>query len=157
MEVSGIDIQFLADCPAVIPAIACLHQLELGMGKRSNYYRTLERFHLRLNRDFLPLTLVAFRDTLPVGSASLVKCDLDSHRHLEPWLASLFVATTYRNLGIGRRLIQEIEAIVASQGYQQLYLYTWTRTEYYRKLGWTVIDTARPECFPKSVGMQKTL
>lgn len=156
MKVSGVDIQFLADCPAVIPAIACLHQLELGMGKGSNYCRTLERFRLRLNRDSLPLTLVAFGDTLPVGSASLVKCDLDSHPHLEPWLASLFVATTYRNLGIGRCLIQEIEAI-AAQAYQHLYLYTWTRTEYYRKLGWTVIDTARPEGFPESVVMQKTL
>jgi predicted N-acetyltransferase YhbS len=157
VNISAINIQFLADCPKVIPAIACLHQLEMKLGKRSNYCRTLEQFRLRINRDSLPLTLVAFVDTLPVASASLVSCDLDSHQHLEPWLASLFVATPYQNQGIGSRLSQEIESIAVNKGYRKLYLYTWTGVEFYRKLGWIFIDTAQPEGFPKSIVMQKTL
>jgi hypothetical protein len=30
-------IQLLVDCPEVIPAIACLHQLEMKLGVESNY------------------------------------------------------------------------------------------------------------------------
>lgn len=85
-----------------------------------------------------PLTLVAFADTLPIGSASLVECDLPSHQHLTPWLASLFVATPYQKQGIGGKLVQQIESIAANMSYQQLYLFTWTAA-YYHKLGWKAI------------------
>lgn len=149
-----MNIKFLADYPDVIPAVACLHQMEMRLGEHSNYYGTIERFRRRLNRESLPLTIVVV-DTLPVGSASLVDCDLDSHRHLQPWLASLFVATPYHSQGIGRQLVQQIELIALLRGYQQLYLYTWTAQEYYTKLGWNVIDTAKPAERPESLVMQK--
>ncbi len=105
----------------------------------------------------MPLTLVAFVDTLPVGSASCVDCDLPFYSNLKPWLASLFVATPYQKQGIGYQLIQQIELIANQMGYQQLYLFTWTAEAYYHKLGWTVIDTTQPKGLPQSVIMQKTL
>lgn len=152
-----MEIQFLADCPEVIGAIACLQQLEMKLGEKSNYHHAIEKFSLRLNRISLPLALVAFVDTLPVGSVSLVDSDLPNYPHLTPWLASLFVATPYQRQGIGLQLIQQIELIAANMGYQQLYLFTWTAEAYYRKLGWTVIDKTQPEGRPESVVMQKIL
>lgn len=82
-----MEIQFLADRPEIIPAIACLHQLEMKLGAKSNYQRTIKRFSDRLNRTKLPLALVAFADTLPVGSASLVESDSPhpNYSHLTPW------------------------------------------------------------------------
>lgn len=150
-------IQFLADAKEVIPAIACLHQLEMKLGEKSDYHRAIEKFSLRCNRKSLPLTLVAFADTLPIGSASLVECDLPSHQHLTPWLASVFVATPYQKQGIGSKLVQQIETIAGNMGYQQLYLFTWTAAAYYHKLGWKAIATTLPEGLPESVVMQKTL
>lgn len=79
-----MEIRLLADCSEVIPALAGLHQLELGLGERSDYGRAVERLRLRANSQTLPLALVAFADTLPVGSVSLVECDLASHEHLRP-------------------------------------------------------------------------
>ncbi len=148
-----MNIKFLADCPEVIGAIACLHhQMEMQLGVQSNYHHSVKKFRLRLNRESLPLALVAFADdTLPVGSVSLVTCDLPSHSHLEPWLASLFVATPYQSRGIGYKLVQQIDLIATRMGYQQLYLFTWTAERYYRKLGWTVIDRTQPEGLPESV------
>lgn len=152
-----MDIQFLADCPEVIPAIACLQQLEMKLGEQSNYHRAIEKYSHRCNRINLPLALIAFADTLPVGSASLVNNDLPSHQHLKPWLASLFVATPYQRQGLGLHLVQQIESIAANIGYQQIYLFTWTAESYYRQLGWTAIDKAQPEGLPESVVMEKTL
>ncbi len=152
-----MNIKLLADCPQTIPAIACLHQLEMKLGEKSNYQGAIERFTLRCNRESLPLALIAFADTLPVGSASLVDCDLPAYPHLKPWLTSLFVATSYQRQGIGNQLMQQIELIATNMGYQQIYLYTWTAETYYRQLGWSVIDKTRPEGLPESVVMQKTL
>ena len=152
-----MEIQLLADVREVIGAIACLHQLEMRLGEKSNYQRAIEKFSLRCNRQSLPLALVAFTDTLPVGSVSLVECDLPSHQHLTPWLASLFVTTPYQKQGIGSKLVQQIESIAVKIGYRQLYLFTWTAEIYYSKLGWTAIDTTMPQGLPESVVMQKTL
>jgi len=152
-----MEIQFLADCPEVIPAIACLHQLEMKLGVESNYQGSIDKFQQRCNRDSLPLSLVAFVDTLLIGSASLVECDLPSHLHLQPWLASLFVATSYQRRGIGCQLMQQIESIAKNIGYQQLYLYTWTAEKYYYQLGWRAIDTVQSEGRPHSIVMQKKL
>lgn len=152
-----MEIQFLADRPDIIPAIACLHQLEMKLGAKSNYHHAIEKFSDRLNRTKLPLALVAFADTLPVGSASLVDLDLPNYSHLTPWLGSLFVATPYQKQGIGYQLIQQIEQIAANMGYHHLYLFTWSAQAYYHKQGWTLIDTTVPPGRPESVIMQKTL
>ena len=154
-----MDIQFLADCSEVIPAIACLHQIEMKLGSRSNFQRTVKEFQNHVNRNTLPLTLVAFVNTIPIGSVSLVEFELKSHTHLSPWVASLFVASAYQNRGIGKCLMEKIAAIGSQMGYRQLHLYT-PVPDYFAKSGWTVIDKAQPEEYPKSVEilvMQKNL
>jgi predicted N-acetyltransferase YhbS len=145
-----VNIQLLADCPEVIPAIACLHQIEMKLGSRSNFHRTVNEFQNHVNRNTLPLTLVAFVNTIPIGSVSLVEFELKSHTHLSPWIASLFVASAYQNHGIGKCLMEKIVSIGAEMGYRQLHLYT-PVPDYFAKLGWTVIDKAHPEEYPQSV------
>jgi predicted N-acetyltransferase YhbS len=145
-----IDIQFLADCPEVIPAIACLHQIEMKLGSRSNFQRTVKEFQNHVNRNTLPLTLVAFVNTIPIGSVSLVEFELKSHTHLSPWVSSLFVASAYQNRGIGKCLMEKIVAIGSEIGCHQLHLYT-PVSDYFAKSGWTVIDKAQPEEYPQSV------
>lgn len=145
-----MDIQVLADCPEVIPAIACLHQIEMKLGARSNFQRTVKEFQKHINKKNLPLTLVAFVDTIPVGSVSLVEFELKSHTHLSPWVASLFVASAYQKRGIGKYLMEKITEIGSEMGYRQLYLYT-PISDYFAKSGWTVIDKAQPKEYPKSV------
>ncbi len=154
-----MEIKLLADCSEVIPAIACLHQIEMKLGAKSNFPQTVKEFQNHLNRNTLPLTLVAFVNTIPIGSVSLVEFELPSHTHLTPWLASLFVASGYKNRGIGKYLMAEIETIAKQNNYFELHLYT-PIPDYFAKLGWIVIDKAQPEEYPKSLDilvMQKKL
>jgi hypothetical protein len=48
-------------------------------------------FRLRAERGRIPTGFVAIVDGQVVGLACLVQCDLDSHQHLSPWLASVLV------------------------------------------------------------------
>ena len=65
----------------------------------------------------------------------LIDNDLDSHAHLTPWLASLYVDPAFRNKGIGKQLIAAAENAARDQGHSELYLYT-DKPDYYRAAGW---------------------
>jgi GNAT superfamily N-acetyltransferase len=78
---------------------------------------------------------VAFISGLPVGLVLLIDNDLETHRHLKPWLASLFVIPEMRDRGVGKALVAATEAAAHIQGHRELYLYT-SKPGYYRGLGW---------------------
>ena len=153
-----VKIEYLADHPEWIHLIAFMHQLEMRTASDRNFDRSIQRFSERMNRHTLPMTLVAVEDTIPVGSVSLLEHQLDSHLNLSPWVASLFVLEQYRNLGIGIRLMQEIEMIASAIGHTSLFLFTHTAKAYYENRGWKTIDTVRPpEVSHSSVVMSKSL
>jgi predicted N-acetyltransferase YhbS len=72
---------------------------------------------------------------LPAGLVLLIDNDLESHPHLKPWLASLFVAPEMRGKGIGTALIRAVENAARDQRHAALYLYT-GKAGYYRSLDW---------------------
>ena len=81
--------------------------------------------------------LAALVDGRPAGSVFLVDQDLDTHRHLTPWLAGLLVQPEFRQLGLGSKLAVALVEQSASLGYDTLYLYT-TIPGFYERLGWTI-------------------
>lgn len=86
---------------------------------------------------------VALDGDTPVGMATMVEHeDIDSHRHLTPWLSSLVVAPDYRRQGIARALVRHVEAYAALGGDPALHLLT-ESPAYYFRLGWEVSDTAQ--------------
>lgn len=80
--------------------------------------------------------LVALVDGIPAGSVFLVDRDLETHTHLTPWLAGLFVLPAFRRMGIGEALVSALIAQAAISGCERLYLYT-SIGEFYRRRGWT--------------------
>ncbi len=151
-----VEIRFLADCPHVVPAIACLQLMAIHSPENRDYDRSLTQYATRAERrDQLPLSLVAFADTLPVGSVSLVECDLDTHAHLSPWVASLVVWEEYRGRGIGRALMERVEDVGRSLGFPKLYLYTFSAEPLYRSMGWKSLGKVQPKRLPESVLMVK--
>lgn len=80
--------------------------------------------------------LIALVDGAPAGSVFLVDKDLETHTHLRPWLAGLFVLPEFRQLGIGKQLTTAATAQGTKLGYRSVYLYT-TIGDFYRRQGWT--------------------
>lgn len=89
----------------------------------------------------LPIRFVALEDENTIGTVSLVENDLTVRPEYAPWLASLVVKSDYRSRGVGQLLLEETKKMAKSLGYQVLYLRTETASEYYKKHGWTYVET----------------
>jgi predicted N-acetyltransferase YhbS len=84
----------------------------------------------------IPTTFVAIENGQPLGSASLLKSDLDCWEHLSPWIASVFVAPPFRRRGLGRQLVSRGVEEAKALGVPVIYLFTAGQAGYYQKLGW---------------------
>jgi GNAT superfamily N-acetyltransferase len=89
----------------------------------------------------VPSVLIAIAKDELLGSANLVACDLPPRPELTPWLAQLFVAPERRRDGVGAALVRAVLERARQCGHARVYLYTsGTLPEYYRRLGWRVIE-----------------
>ena len=92
-----------------------------------------------LNNDFIPSTFIATDNQL-LGSAAIVKNDMETKPQLSPWLASVYVAPQYRNKGIGAKLVQHSMTMAQSNNIDKLYLLTPGQKSFYEKLGWHIVS-----------------
>lgn len=93
-------------------------------------------FEPRMGSTEIPLTLVAFLDDEPVGTASLIANDMEDRPELSPWLASVFVLPTFRGRGIASALCRRVVEEAKRLGHKTLYLFTPDQEALYAKLGW---------------------
>lgn len=100
------------------------------------------RFSQHAHKEQMPLTLVALHEGEAVGMCSLREND-GIRPDLKPWLGSLAVTETYRQQGIGRKLIDAVKQEAKRFGFSELYLFAFDHTipQYYQSLGWEIIDT----------------
>lgn len=104
---------------------------------------TIADFRVAGQEERLPVFLVALSDGLAIGTASLVaNDDLPNFDSLTPWLASVYVDPKWRKAGIGLALVKEILDRARWLQYEEVYLWTEDKEEYYRKRGWRLLDTA---------------
>jgi GNAT superfamily N-acetyltransferase len=134
-----VKIEYLADCPQDVPQLAAWFHAqwsylcpELGLEERT------ERLRGRVNRADLPLAVVARVNGCPVGSASLVACDMHTRRQLTPWLSSVYVDAPFRRQGIGAALVRRVLDEAHRLGVGTVYLWTPDREAFYSKRGWVV-------------------
>jgi predicted N-acetyltransferase YhbS len=107
-----------------------------------------------------PTTYVALVDgEIPVGSVSLLPSDdLSGFGHLTPWMASLYVDTTWRRRGIGRALIACLLSQPPARSVPQVYLFTAEHASWYEALGWHTLTTTTsgPAAHPVTVMVTST-
>ena len=96
-----------------------------------------------------PMRFIALESGECVGTVSLVENDLAIRPDYTPWLASLVVKANYRSHGVGKQLLAETKTHAKSLGYKELYLRTETSSDYYRKNGWTFVETTSDDTFEK--------
>jgi GNAT superfamily N-acetyltransferase len=150
-------LTLLADYPELAPMLAKWHWEEWGhLAPNRPLEQWIERMADRVNRDQIPLTVIAFEEDQPVGLASLVIYDMDTRKDLSPWLAGVYVAPAFRGRGHGAALVTAIEEYGVKLGVETLYLYTNTAQGLYEKLGWSEIER-EPYRGREVVIMQKDL
>lgn len=94
--------------------------------------------------------LIGLVDGQPAGSVFLVDSDLETHTHLKPWLAGLFVLPEFRRLGLGEQLVNTLVAEAGTLGHDRLYLYT-AASDFYRRRGWQTLEAVTLHGVPHEV------
>ena len=100
----------------------------------------VKRINNRLEKKSIPTTFVALEKGEAVGTASLIKHDMDTRKDLTPWLADVFVLKDFRKRGIASELVKRVIEEAKKIGVSKLYLYSREAEELYKKLGWKVIE-----------------
>jgi predicted N-acetyltransferase YhbS len=102
----------------------------------------ITRFQTHMNDDKLPISLVAFDGSLPIGMCSLRKNE-GNKAELSPLFGSLVVDPSYQKQGIGNMLINETKEKAKSLGFNKAYLFALDAaiSLYYEKRGWRKIGT----------------
>lgn len=91
--------------------------------------------------DALPPPILALDHEKLVGGLSFTYSVIPETCHLVLWINTLLVTPPARGNGIGSKLIQAAEELVARIGIEELYVYT-DIPGIYQKLDWEVLGTA---------------
>lgn len=138
-----MQIEYLADHEHLVPTLARLLHDEFSYIRPGE---TLEartaRLRSYLGRRQIPTVLVALDRGRLLGSAMLVEKDLDTHPHLTPWLAGVYVLPEHRRYGIATALASHIVEEARGTGVRKLYLYTAREERFYSQRGWSLMERA---------------
>lgn len=139
----NLRIDYLDDHRQAIPKLAELHHAEwLTVTPGLSVADRIAGFEARARRGSIPTGLVAVVENAVVGMASLVACDIESHCHLTPWLATVLVEPGYRRRGIGSALTIRAVDEAITLGVRDVFLFTFDRQSFYARLGWETLEPA---------------
>jgi len=134
--------EYLADNKNLLPTIAKWYFEEWGhMDKENTLDKEMERLQVYLNKDSLPLILLAIEDGELLGAAQLKYHEMSIYPNKEHWLGGVYVSKKHRGKGIAKKIIQELIIITQKLNIQTLYLQTENLTGgLYRQMGWMPIE-----------------
>ena len=113
-----------------------------------DYQKSLKN-HLNVNK--LPIGFVLLEGDEFLGTFCLREYDMETHRHLTPWLGGVVVHPAKWNRGIGTFLLEQAKIFAKQLGFEHLYLYTTEKAHWYGKRGFQVIDHTVVNHFPVTV------
>jgi predicted N-acetyltransferase YhbS len=139
---TSIRIEHLMECQRHIPTIANWQQAEFGyLNPNGTIEERVERLSKANDRRRLPISLVAItRDQNALaGTANVVATTL-THKHLSPWLSSVFVPPEHRGKSIASALALAAASEAHRLGFETIYLFTPRNESLYARLGWATFD-----------------
>lgn len=134
-----IEIKPILDCQAHIPILAQLWYEEISRHwvPDASVEKAKNRLLAHLNKDTIPMAMVALYDGCPIGMACLRETD-GIRPGVAPWLGSLVVNPNFRGKRVGETLIEAIKKQARLLGHNILYLLAFDTTipNWYTRLGW---------------------
>ncbi|MES5482564.1 GNAT family N-acetyltransferase [Bradyrhizobium sp. INPA03-11B] len=136
-----IAIEYLADHPHFLPTVAAWQQAEFGyLTPAATFEDRTERLRRSLQHDALPMAFIALSGTgTLLGSAGILAATI-THKHLTPWLSSVYVPDEHRGQGIASVLSMRAIDEAARLGFDRLYLFTPRSETMYARLGWRTFE-----------------
>jgi len=134
-------IAYLDEHIDAIPSLARWHHAEwFAVTPNLSVADRIAGFTARARRGSIPTGFVGLIDNRVVGMACLVECDIQSHCHLTPWLATVLVSPEHRRQGIGSALCVRATEEARRLGVSNLYLFTFDKQSLYRRLDWSALE-----------------
>src|SRR5882724_9764656 len=138
-----MQIDYLINHEEFLPSLAHLHYEQwTHLRPGESLEARTSRLRSYMGRQGIPTVVVALDQSALLGSAMLVAKDLDTHPHLSPWLAGVYVLPKFRRHGVATALVSRIIAEARSLGIPKLYLYTVSAERFFSQLGWSLIEHA---------------
>lgn len=135
-------LEYLADNTDFLPTIAKWYHEEWGhlLGDQ-NAEDGIEKLRVYLNKDKIPLMLVAVEKGKPVGVAQLKYREMSIYPEKTHWLGGVYVSSENRGKNIATQVVQGIIDIAKTLNVETLYLQTENLNGgLYRKMGWEPIE-----------------
>jgi len=143
-----VSVGFLADHHAAVRVVSQWLVHEWGTDKSPAAVNEFaDALRSKLNRDRVPLQLVALFEQRVIGVAILKEHELRAvHPELSNWLGSVFVDPPFRSRRIGSLLVETIERQAGNLGIRTLHLQTEDLSGgLYARLGWKASHTVEYE------------
>jgi GNAT superfamily N-acetyltransferase len=136
-------IDYLFHWPEHLPEIARSQHEQFGyLNPLATLQQRQDRLGEATDAQRLPIALVALSDgNVLQGSATILSTTL-THKHLTPWLSSVFVPPAHRGKGVASALSMRAVEEAARLGFRDLYLFTPRNEAMYARLGWRTFEYA---------------
>ena len=136
-----VRIVLLAEVPEAIGVLAPGFVAHWGRDEPSLHLaKTEQAFRSCLNRDTLPLALVAINGVEVLGTVALLLESVRGRPSLGPWLGALFVFPAHRRKGIGTALVEAAEWEAGRLRISSLYAGTESAVSLFTRRGWNPVD-----------------
>lgn len=134
---------FLADRPEAIETVAKWYYREWGyLREVSSVRKTKKILKKFLNRDRIPLIILAVERDEVVGAVQLKYYEMDIYPNKEHWIGGVYVSKNHRNRKIAEKLLKKAEEAARSFQIDTLYLQTQKLDGgLYKRLGWKPVET----------------
>ncbi len=155
-----VTIHLLADRPELIPVVSEIRWREWGHPPEpTDLEFWLDCTRRESGRDAVPVSWVAVDAAgEALGVVGLGEFDIEERRDRSPWVLGMIVRPDRRGRGIGGALMAHLAGWAGAHGYRQGWVATNGRAvSFYRRCGWTVVETVPREIGGEAVVLSREL
>jgi GNAT superfamily N-acetyltransferase len=137
-----MEFVYLADRQDAIPVVAKWYFNQWGyLSEVPSLEKMTEILRAYLNRDHIPLIILAVNKDQILGAVQLKYYEMDIYPNKEHWLGGVYVPQQYRGKRIARKLVLRAVDVAKSYGVNTLFLQTEKiNGGLYKRLGWETVE-----------------